>query len=150
MLRKQNKTNKAGEWQHRGGDKDSSWGMAGVEKAVGTESTSDPLLRSGEVVGAKPVKRGSLPSSTGVISGLQGQAPARPQSSVTGGGMSCSWKFSFWKMLLKAGPLWEPLNGLQLSLLRFWESSVRRASCKGGDTHQLRLVEQRVWGGGGS
>lgn len=54
----------------------------------------------------------------------------RLQSSVTGGGMSCNWKFSFWKMLLKAGPLWEPPNGLQLSPLRFWESSVRRASCK--------------------
>lgn len=66
------------------------------------------------------------PSPCWPVSGLQAQE--RLQSSVTGGGMSCSWKFSFWKMLLKAGPLWEPPNGLQLSLLRFWESSVRRAS----------------------
>ena len=60
--------------------------------------------------------------------------------------MSCSWKFSFWKTLLKAGPLWEPLNGLRLSLPRFWESSVSRASCKGGDTRQPRLEgKTRVW-----
>ena len=72
------------------------------------------------------------PSPCWPVSGLQAQE--RLQSSVTGGGMSCSWKFSFWKMLLKAGPLWVLPNGLQLSLLRFWESSVRRASCRGGDT----------------
>lgn len=56
--------------------------------------------------------RMSLPGCTRIISNVWCQAPERPQSSVTGGGMSCSWKFSFWKMLLKAGPLWEPLNGL--------------------------------------
>lgn len=63
--------------------------------------------------------------------------PGRPQSSATGGGASCSWKFSFWNTLLKAGPLWEPANGLQLSPLRFWESSVRRASCEEEDTREV-------------
>lgn len=62
---------------------------------------------------AQPVGRGSRgrEGALGILGGLQGQAQAH-QSSVTGGGVSCSWKFSFWKMLLKAEPLWEPLKGL--------------------------------------
>lgn len=54
-------------------------------------------------------------------------ASSSAQSSVTGGGTSCSRKFSFWKMLLKV-ELGEPLKGRQPSPPRFWESSVRRAS----------------------
>lgn len=50
LLRRQNKISKAGEQVLRQrGDQDSPWGMAGMEKAVGT----DPLLRSGEVVGGQ-------------------------------------------------------------------------------------------------
>lgn len=65
------------------------------------------------------------------------------QSSVTGGGTSCSWKFSFCKMLLNA-ELGEPLKGLQPSPPQFWESSVRSASC-GVETHEVLVGGCDAW-----
>lgn len=137
---------------------DVSLGNGGCVDSPGHGSPQILCAEVWEAAGAKPVERGVPSQLPQDHPWSPGQTPDRHQSSVTGGGMSCSWKFSFWKMLLKAGPLWEPLKGLKLSLLRFWESSVRRASCKGGDTHQPRLVgAENLWGwegmwngGGGS
>ena len=65
---------------------------------------------AGEAERAKPVIGGSLPGCLRIVSGLQHQAPERPQCLVTGEAMNYSWKFSSQKMLLKAGPPWEPLT----------------------------------------
>lgn len=58
---------------------------------------------------------GDMQEGMGGCAGVAVGTPIWPmmprQSSVTGGGVSCSWKFSFWKTLWKAGPLWELLNG---------------------------------------
>lgn len=81
-------------------------------ETLGTEASLEPLFRVWEAEEAKPGRRGPSSAALGSSLGLQGQVRGRLQSSVAGGGMSCSWKFSFWKMLLKAEPLWEPPNGL--------------------------------------
>lgn len=53
-------------------------------------------------------------------------------SSASGGGVRCSWKFSFWKTLLVAGSPWETLSSPCLSPppCAPRASSVSRASCK--------------------
>lgn len=70
---------------------------------------------------------GGLPSTT------SWEQPGQERySSASGGGVRCSWKFSFWKTLLVAGSPWETLSSPCLSPPP-WPpraSSVRRASCK--------------------
>lgn len=107
----------------------------GCQSRAGTSPSYDPAVPSEAQhsgfwerwCGGKPrVVVGRLPSST------SREQRQQRYSSASGGGVRCSWKFSFWKTLLVAGSPWETLSSPCLSPPP-WPpraSSVRRASCK--------------------
>lgn len=95
-----------------------SWGITSYDPPVPSEGEHSGVWAGG--VGEDPVLWWEGSPAPG-----PGSSQDRSYSSASGGGVRCSWKFSFWKTLLVAGSPWETLSSPCLSPRA---SSVRRAS----------------------